>query len=249
MIWFCYLYVFWRIGDPFPLLSVSKGIFTIEQAVSRIGVVGVTVMAVLSGFGAVNYPYTSMSYFIRPVLQSDVANIERRLMQTMDMVLVKKKRIALDRRRTKPNAKPGIWGMISSVTQRPPGAESKISFIKLPIIFLNMFYCRYRTTPAGDFSSRRAIQTAIPGSTFNEEYAGTGTMGGNASGEVLQRFGALFQFVLSVEDLHRRFYFYYHEAFKLTLKFVVHHQHHLRSGRQEGSGHARYRDCRALVRV
>lgn len=124
MIWFCYLYVFWRIGDPFPLLSVSKGIFTIEQAVSRIGVVGVTVMAILSGFGAVNYPYTSMSYFIRPVLQSDVANIERRLMQTMDMILVKKKRIALDRRRTKPNAKPGIWGMISSVTQRPPGAEN-----------------------------------------------------------------------------------------------------------------------------
>uniref|UniRef100_U5EKS7 Putative g-protein coupled receptor n=1 Tax=Corethrella appendiculata TaxID=1370023 RepID=U5EKS7_9DIPT len=119
-----YLYVFWRIGDPFPLLSVSKGIFTIEQAVSRIGVVGVTVMAILSGFGAVNYPYTSMSYFIRPVSQSDVINIERKLMQTIDMILVKKKRIALDRRRNKTNTKTGIWGMLSSVTQRPPGAEN-----------------------------------------------------------------------------------------------------------------------------
>lgn len=127
VIWILYLYGFWRIGDPFPLLSVSKGIFTLEQAVSRIGVVGVTVMAILSGFGAVNYPYTNMAYFIRSVSQSDVINVERKLMHTMDMILSKKKRMALDRRRNKTanNTRQGIWGMISSVTQRPPGAESE----------------------------------------------------------------------------------------------------------------------------
>lgn len=120
---FIYLYGFWRIGDSFPLLSASKGIFTIEQAVSRIGVLGVTVMAVLSGFGAVNYPYTSMKYFIRPVSQSDILNTERKLMQTMEMILAKKKRIALDRRKNKSNiSKPGIWGMLSSVTN--PSGES-----------------------------------------------------------------------------------------------------------------------------
>lgn len=42
-----------------------SGILSIEQCIGRIGVVGVTLMAVLSGFGAVNYPYTSMFYFVR----------------------------------------------------------------------------------------------------------------------------------------------------------------------------------------
>lgn len=40
-LWFAFIYFFWRIGDPFPLISVSRGIFTIEQGVSRVGVVGV----------------------------------------------------------------------------------------------------------------------------------------------------------------------------------------------------------------
>ena len=63
--WLVYIYLFWKVGDPFPILSPKQGILSIEQGISRIGVIGVTVMALLSGFGAVNYPYTSMAYFMR----------------------------------------------------------------------------------------------------------------------------------------------------------------------------------------
>lgn len=83
-------------------------------------------MAILSGFGAVNYPYTSMTYFIRPVSQTDVVTLERRLLLTMDMILAKKKRIAVDKKQSKTQqTKQGIWSMISSVAQLSSSAESK----------------------------------------------------------------------------------------------------------------------------
>lgn len=110
-LWFGTLILFWKIGDPFPILSPDHGILSIEQCVSRIGVIGVTVMAFLSGFGAVNCPYTYMSYFVkylniqknlldiknlnfeRNVTEDDVKIVEKRLMQTYDMILFKKKKL------------------------------------------------------------------------------------------------------------------------------------------------------------
>ena len=60
-----YIVIFWRIGDSFPIHNPKHGVLSVETCVSRVGVVGVTVMALLSGFGAVNYPYTSMAIFMR----------------------------------------------------------------------------------------------------------------------------------------------------------------------------------------
>ncbi|KAL1124669.1 hypothetical protein AAG570_001293 [Ranatra chinensis] len=117
IIWLVYMYFFWKLGDPFPLLSPKQGILSIEQAISRVGVIGVTVMALLSGFGAVNYPYSSMTYFMRPVTPADVQAIEKRLMQTMDRILAKKKRIALAKRSSQvtttfSSPTQTIWGML-----------------------------------------------------------------------------------------------------------------------------------------
>ncbi len=59
-----YLYLFWRVGDQVPA-NLNHSIFSMEATVGRVGVVGVTLMAVLSGLGAVFTPYTNLSYFLK----------------------------------------------------------------------------------------------------------------------------------------------------------------------------------------
>ena len=76
-------------------MCFQHGVLSVETCISRVGVVGVTVMALLSGFGAVTYPYTSMAMFMRSVSASDVYQLEKKLLQTFEMVVAKKKRIAL----------------------------------------------------------------------------------------------------------------------------------------------------------
>jgi len=93
-----WLLFFYKIGDPFPIVSKREhGILSIEHGVSRIGVIGVTTMAILSGFGAVNGPYTYMAYFLRSIDEMDISMLEKRLLQNMERILSRKKRLALAR--------------------------------------------------------------------------------------------------------------------------------------------------------
>uniref|UniRef100_A0A7E4VRY6 Golgi pH regulator n=1 Tax=Panagrellus redivivus TaxID=6233 RepID=A0A7E4VRY6_PANRE len=93
VLWLVFIYFFWKIGDNFPILSTKHGILSIEQAISRVGVIGVTVMAVLSGFGAVNAPYTCMTIFMRPVTDEDVEQMKQKVRQNLHMIIAKKRRL------------------------------------------------------------------------------------------------------------------------------------------------------------
>lgn len=128
--WSIFIYFFWKLGDPFPILSPKHGILSIEQVISRVGVIGVTIIALLSGFGAVSCPYTYMSYFMRLVTDNDIQTHERKLMQVMDMILTKKKRIALAQRDqlqrgTTTRSNGGFWGMIKGVASS--GSNANVS--------------------------------------------------------------------------------------------------------------------------
>jgi len=134
IIWCAYFYLFWKLGDPFPILSPKHGVLSIEQGISRVGVIGVTVMALLSGFGAVNYPYTSMTVFMRSVTLLDVQMIEKKLLQTMEMITAKKKKIALAEREQKEKAREGggtWWGKIRSVA--PASNSENIALMKTDV--------------------------------------------------------------------------------------------------------------------
>lgn len=128
--WMVFIFFFWKLGDPFPMFNPRHGIFTIEQCIGRVGVIGVTLMAILSGFGAVNYPYSCMSYFVRHVSDNDIQLIEKRLMQTMGMIATKKRRIAIaveQNKRSRGSLSSGggrIWGLFRSVTGVSRGQRS-----------------------------------------------------------------------------------------------------------------------------
>ncbi|RKO97262.1 LOW QUALITY PROTEIN: hypothetical protein CAUPRSCDRAFT_9916 [Caulochytrium protostelioides] len=97
--WSIWFYCFWKISNPFPIGSEHVSWFSVESGIGRVGVIGVTLMAILSGFGAVNSPYSTLFFFLRKVTATDVMLAERKLLQTVEMLYSKKKKLLLARER------------------------------------------------------------------------------------------------------------------------------------------------------
>ncbi|KAF0517988.1 Golgi pH regulator [Gigaspora margarita] len=116
--WATYFYIFWRVGDFFPIektasaaekndhltnftdsTKIPQGDVFIQFGMSRVGVIGVTLMAILSGFGAVNSPYATLFFFLRQVTDADIQAAEKKYLQTLDIIISKKRRILISQAR------------------------------------------------------------------------------------------------------------------------------------------------------
>lgn len=127
LLYIIFMCIFVKIGDQFPITSPNYGAFSIEQGLSRVGVIGVSLIGVLSGFGAVNYPYTSMTCFMRSVNRSDILQLERKLMHNYGMIIDKKKRIANKEADDVKNPRSNTWigGLLTSTNDSESISELK----------------------------------------------------------------------------------------------------------------------------
>jgi hypothetical protein len=90
-------YGFYRIGESFPAVVREHGLFSVEMSVSRVGVIGVALMAVLSGFGAVMSPYSNLTFFISPVAPDELLILEVQLQRNVDNIIKRKKKMMLSK--------------------------------------------------------------------------------------------------------------------------------------------------------
>lgn len=88
-----FLFLFWRVAAP-PSSSAAPqssyalhATFSIESAMTRILVIGTTILAVLSGFSAVQLPYIYLSSFIHPITEAQVSTLSRKLQTALDDVI------------------------------------------------------------------------------------------------------------------------------------------------------------------
>ncbi len=82
-----------QIGLLFPSkFHIDK--FTIGGMVANVGLLGVTLMALLSGWAAISSPYSNLAVFLREISEKDIKDAENRLMTTIDQLFEVKRKIA-----------------------------------------------------------------------------------------------------------------------------------------------------------
>ncbi|KAK9467830.1 Abscisic acid G-protein coupled receptor-domain-containing protein [Lipomyces arxii] len=87
-----WLYLFYKIGIYLPISSHIDNSFSLsfnEGCIGRVGIIGISTMAVLSGFGAVSAPYSSFTAKPREVSEMDLTRIKTGIETTEELIKYK----------------------------------------------------------------------------------------------------------------------------------------------------------------
>ncbi|KAI7840944.1 hypothetical protein COHA_005374 [Chlorella ohadii] len=88
-----YLFAFWKMGGVVPGIPAGRTMGMLE-AVSRVGVLGIILVGVLSGYGSVSLPFSYITLFIRPVEKAEIVAMESQLRHTLEAIAQKKRSMA-----------------------------------------------------------------------------------------------------------------------------------------------------------
>ncbi|KAL1934152.1 hypothetical protein VTP01DRAFT_6334 [Rhizomucor pusillus] len=84
---YAYLYLFSHVGR---ISSAETQLMLFELSIFRVSIMGVTLISILSGFGVVNTPYTTLGYFQKPYTERDLQHAQHAYEQLVRMINDKK---------------------------------------------------------------------------------------------------------------------------------------------------------------
>jgi hypothetical protein len=90
------LYILLRVLPPWPGVPEPKdeSLVSFRVAILRTGVLGVCGIAILAGFGTVDFPYSLLRAFVVPVNPYEVQALQAQLQQVRDQVRTFRKRVS-----------------------------------------------------------------------------------------------------------------------------------------------------------
>ena len=89
-----FLYLFWYIGYLFPIIEHGEhALFTLEGAIGRLGVAGVTASAILSGYGAVATPRAYLAALLHHIPKHNIQARKENVNALFNRILITKRKI------------------------------------------------------------------------------------------------------------------------------------------------------------
>jgi len=128
-----FTYIFWQLRWLAPAVPDSAAPlrrFGMLEAIGRVGALGVTLVAVLSGYGSVSVPFSYISLFIRPVERAEIDAMESQLHATQNSIAEKRRSVAQIKEEMEISGRaasggggssrrgrtgPSLWGRITSI--------------------------------------------------------------------------------------------------------------------------------------